>query len=175
MQRDAGVISRRLTAAEDTTDSAGLEWPARLSPQLWDADTAAGRSWPDSGSRSAGARRRSQLDAVTYAVGAPWMQRGAAEASVRTHVSCSMTTGTSMPAHGLCAVLGVSRASPFAPAVAESTANDRILPLACMWTGPGRLRVSRSSAPRPCRPWSCDLTCYVHVVARATRSWERKW
>ena len=44
MQRDAGVISRRLTAAEDTTDSAGLEWPARLSPQLWDADTAAGRT-----------------------------------------------------------------------------------------------------------------------------------
>ena len=101
MQQDTGCIGGTLTTTEDAIDSAVLEWRPRPLPRWWDAGAADGRSCPDSGSRAAGVRRWSQVDAVTCTVGAPWMQRGAAEGSERTHASCSMITGTSVPSHGL--------------------------------------------------------------------------
>ena len=67
-----------------------------------------------------------------------------------------MTARISLSAHGLCALLCVSRASPFAPGSAEPTACECTLPLACVRTCLGRSRVSRASDPRACRPWTCE-------------------
>ena len=81
-----------------------------------------------------------------------------------------MTARISLSAHGLCALLCVSRASPFAPGSAEPTACECTLPLACVRTCLGRSRVSRASDPRACRPWTCEWMIDIDRGRKVIRS-----
>ena len=68
MQRDAGVIGRRMTAAENAIDSAVLELAYDRHRVGRDAGTAAGAAVSGQWPRAAGARPWSQLVVVAWAV-----------------------------------------------------------------------------------------------------------
>ena len=119
MQRDAGVIGRRMTAAENAIDSAVLELAYDRHRVGRDAGTAAGAAVSGQWPRAAGARPWSQLVVVAWAVGAVWIQRGAVEGRERPRASSSMDHLHVDACLCLCAVLCVPCTLPIALAAAE--------------------------------------------------------
>ena len=119
MQRDAGVIGRRMTAAENAIDSAVLELAYDRHRVGRNAGTAAGAAVSGQWPRAAGARPWSQLVVVAWAVGAVWIQRGAVEGRERPRASSSMDHLHVDACLCLCAVLCVPCTLPFALAAAE--------------------------------------------------------
>ena len=118
MQRDAGVIDRRMTAAENAIDSAVLELAYDRHRVGRNAGTAAGAAVSGQWPRAAGARPWSQLVVVAWAVGAVWIQRGAVEGRERTRASSSMDHLHVDACLCLCAVLCVPCTLPIALAAA---------------------------------------------------------